>query len=493
MDAVAGPVRTPSPAREATELRSGVMLGGHYRLERRLGAGGMGEAWEATHIVIKKKVALKVLSSVDDEGDQQDRSERMLREAKVVANIEHPNIVQIVDFGSTPDGAPFLVMELVRGSSLREVCETDGPLAWPRARNLLAQVADALAASHEQGVVHRDVKPDNILIALKAGEEEAKVIDFGIAKSITLDEESRRLTRTGAICGTPAFMSPEQIRGEPVDGRTDVYSLGCMAYELVVGHRPFEGSTPHELIYGHLFRTIETVPGSLPEAFVTTILRCLQKDPADRFPTMSALHDALIAIDGSVMATVAADHLPVPVPGAAGGTDVLRWASDSSTTATAVGVPPPAEPPRRRPVLALAAVAIFGLVGFGIWSWVRTPPSEPATTVAAPPPPAAPLAVGSAHATSTSSASSDGTDTGSDTASDEDSDSTGFGGGDESSTGQPEVAEAEPPKTRRRRSRRSRPKSATPPPTVPPPKPPKQTDKKPPERRPDGTFDLFPN
>ncbi len=495
-------------------LVPGMMFGGHYRLERRLGVGGMGEAWEATHVVIKKKVALKVLSPVQDELDFRERSERMLREAKIVASIEHPNIVQIVDFGSTPDGAPYLVMDLVHGCSLREVCRRDGPLAWPRARNLLVQIADALAAAHEQGAIHRDVKPDNVLVTVRGGEEVAKVIDFGIAKSTALEGEARRLTRTGAVCGTPAFMSPEQIRGDAVDARTDVYSLGCLAYELLVGRRPFAGNTPHELIYAHLYRWVECVPGELPVALSAAILRCLHKDPAERFATMGELRDTLARVDGSVMTTVVADPMPpgmsgVPLPPQGWAQELPTGASLELADETAEGT----DAPSRRSVwgtVAMAALVTVVVSTAGIWllngaqgDETKLEPaaaSEADARVAAPQAAAvtagatAPVTMGTDSGTD-SGATTDGAegttaaaDTGTTEAVEADT-TTGATSGETSEGAESATPTVSSGKSDRRRKRPRTPRPVADPKVDEPASEP--TVNKPPKRRADGTFDIF--
>lgn len=278
-------------------------LAGRYRLLHRLGRGGVGEIWCAEHVALRKEVAVKLLR--DELAADPLVRRRFLREGRLAAAVRHPGVVDILDVGETDDGCVYLVMERLVGRTLAEEVEWSGPLPWSRARPVLIQLAEALACAHERGVVHRDLKPSNVMLVgnREDGSDRCILIDFGMARGLVRADESTELTRTGVVLGSPAYMSPEQFRGEEADPRSDVYSLGCAAYFVLAGQRPFAGTTPAELMYQHLLAPLPRLhapglPASTAAALRRWLERACHKRPAQRFQSMAAMLAALQAIDG---------------------------------------------------------------------------------------------------------------------------------------------------------------------------------------------------
>jgi predicted Ser/Thr protein kinase len=281
----------------------------HYRIHRRLGAGGMGEVYLAEDLKLNRLVALKVLSYRS--GDDRDRRERFKREAKALAALNHPNIVTIYAVEQLDD-VTFIVMELVDGRTLSDIIP-DGGLPLDRLLEIAISLADALAAAHERGVIHRDLKPANVMVS---GDGRVKVLDFGLAKfreavesddSTTTALNAEPLTSEGRILGTPCYMSPEQARGQALDHRTDIFSLGVVLYELATGQRPFANLES-------LFRTgmppsIADVKPSSPTDLRRIIRRALIKDRDHRYQTVSELQSDLEALKAQHDAGIAGDTL----------------------------------------------------------------------------------------------------------------------------------------------------------------------------------------
>ncbi len=264
---------------------------GSYRILSLLGSGGMGEVWLAEHVLLEHQVAIKFLrGSVSDRADI---VKRFFSEAKAATKIGDPGIVQIHDFG-WHDAAGYIVMEHVVGESLAARLQRVHILPLEVARTLMMQVALTMAVAHGRGIIHRDLKPDNLFVVSDPaipGGERIKILDFGIAK-LASEEDSTSKTQTGAILGTPMYMSPEQCRGVGVDHRTDIYALGGVLHHLVCGRPPFIDESSADLIAAHLME--EPDPPSAALATVTPdidaiVKRCLAKDPADRYQTMSEL------------------------------------------------------------------------------------------------------------------------------------------------------------------------------------------------------------
>ena len=263
-----------------------------YRLEQLLGRGGMGAVYRARDMRLDRLVAVKVVR-VELLGDQ-DARRRFRREAQVVARLQHPSIVAVYDFGTLPDGGAYIVMELVRGEDLRRVLVREGRLEPDRAGRILSAVCSAIEAAHRQGVLHRDLKPENIL--LPGDDVEAKVLDFGVAKII--DYERREdtmadaggtvLTVEGAIVGTPAYMAPEQLRAQTPDARTDVFSLGVIAYEMLTGTLPFGRGSLAEVILAQARGVPADGVDQMPPPLARAVTMALEQDPDRRPPSPQA-------------------------------------------------------------------------------------------------------------------------------------------------------------------------------------------------------------
>ncbi len=270
---------------------------GHYFLKERLGAGGMGEVYLAEHVLLKRPCAVKVIRP-ERAGDPRALA-RFEREVRATAELSHWNTIDVYDYGMTDDGTFFYVMEYLPGQSLSQLVKAHGPLPTSRAIYLLRQTCQALKEAHGAGLIHRDIKPANIFAAYRGGQHDvAKLLDFGLAKPMA-KLESSELTLDGAITGSPLFASPEQALGdvEP-DARSDIYSLGAVAYYLVAGRAPFANLQPLRVLMAHVHDPVE--PPSLhrpdlPEDFERFIQRCLEKSPEDRFQNVDEMIQALDA------------------------------------------------------------------------------------------------------------------------------------------------------------------------------------------------------
>jgi serine/threonine-protein kinase len=276
---------------DATTISEGHRIGGRYRLVKRLARGGMAEVWEAEDEVLARAVAVKLLLPhlAADEAFHA----RFHREALAAARLSHPHIVSIYDTCSTED-AEAIVMELVRGTTLRELLDTKGALPPARAVAVARQVADALAHAHASGLVHRDVKPGNILLA---DDGRVLVTDFGIAKAA---EEATDLTDAGQIVGTAKYLSPEQVQGHPLDGRSDVYALGVVLYEMLCGRPPFTAESSTATALARL--TTEPlrprqIRAGLPRELEDVVLKAMAREPAARYASATALCSALDGVD----------------------------------------------------------------------------------------------------------------------------------------------------------------------------------------------------
>jgi serine/threonine protein kinase len=283
------------PDADLTTLRT--ITGGRYRVQRRLGSGGMAHVYYAEHALLERPVVLKVLHS--HLARDPEMRERFRREAEAACRLQHPHICAMIDYGDI-DGTVFLVMPYFAGGSLADLITRDRTIAAPLAASLAAQVASALDYAHRRGVVHRDVKPDNILFD---EDQHAIITDFGIATA----RFHGRLTGTGRAMGTPHYMSPEQAMGKMVDGRSDLYAVGVMLYEMLLGFPPFDGADSYSVGYKHVHEqpvSPDVVDSRTPPALGEIIMRCLNKHPADRFQRGNELADALVgylsgAADGS--------------------------------------------------------------------------------------------------------------------------------------------------------------------------------------------------
>ena len=260
-------------------LISGVQLGGRYRLDERIASGGMGDVWRGTDEVLGRIVAIKILLPALLE--QRGFAERFRGEARTMATINHPGVVDVYDYGSDQSVA-YLVMEYVDGDPLSRTLERVGRLTPARTMALVAQAADALHAAHEKGIVHRDVKPGNLLVRPNGT---LVLTDFGIARSAVVAQ----LTAAGSVLGTASYISPEQAAGGTATPHSDVYGLGVVAYQCLAGHRPFDGDTPLEIAMKHVRETPRPLPRDIPPAVRAIVERAMAKDPAFRWPSAATL------------------------------------------------------------------------------------------------------------------------------------------------------------------------------------------------------------
>jgi serine/threonine-protein kinase len=273
----------------------GRILSGRYRIIRKLGQGGMGAVYRGEHIGLGKPVAIKVL--LERYTAQREALARFHKEARAASMIAHENVVDVVDVGEDA-GQAYIVMELLGGRDLAQVLREEGPLGAERATALLRPICRALAAAHQKGIIHRDMKPENVFVVQREGSGEVvKLMDFGISKVRQAREQSLRLTETGAVLGTPMYMSPEQARGElSIDHRVDIYALGVMTYEMLAGAPPFQHPTYLGLLSAHINQKppslAERRAGLLPE-LVRLVMQMLEKDPAARPASMAELDAAL--------------------------------------------------------------------------------------------------------------------------------------------------------------------------------------------------------
>jgi serine/threonine protein kinase len=355
----------------AADPRIGATLAGRYRIQRKLGEGGMANVYLAEDAGAAHMVAIKVLH--DESVDQQEVVERFLQEARAASVIGHPNVVEISDFGRSDSGEVYLVMELLVGEDLADMLDREGALPWSRVRPMLLQICGALAAAHAKGIIHRDIKPENLFRLDRDGDADfIKILDFGIAKiTATATMSARALTQTGSIFGTPEYMSPEQAEGRKVDPRTDIYSLGVIAYRLLTGRVPFDGESPTVILVKHMVDPPPVPSRTAPARGLTPcvdalILKALEKDPAKRFQTMEELAAAIASIDDSMQQRAPPQQRP------------------------AEGARPPRPAGRVIVIILIVAVLLSLAAVLALIFWPPpppTPPTPPPVLIEEPPPP----------------------------------------------------------------------------------------------------------
>ena len=323
-----------------------------YRISEVIGQGGMGIVYRAEHQMLQREVALKVVRR--DVVQDETAVKRFLTEARAIAALKNAHTVTIYDSGVTEDGALYYTMELLTGQPLSRLLRREGAVGCRRAADLIGQVCESLAEAHAMGILHRDIKPDNIFLVREKGKEFAKLVDFGIAKVLG-DSSDGPMTRTGMLVGTPRYLSPEQVGGEPVGPTTDLYALAVVLYELLTGTPPFSGETPAQIMMMHAQETPEPIlernPGAkIPGALDKFIRSALEKDPRKRFQTAHEFRQALTAavVDaGTDLAEVApsgVDSYAAAVVGTANteidvAQQVLDGNSGNDETMAAPGIP----------------------------------------------------------------------------------------------------------------------------------------------------------
>jgi serine/threonine-protein kinase len=349
----------------------GSVLAERYHILKRIGEGGMGRVYLGEHVKMNRQCAIKVMSPalVNDA----ESASRFAREASSAARIIHPNVAAVFDYGES-DGLVYLVMEYVDGEPLSRLLAREAPFALERAVDLARQIADGLGAAHELGIVHRDLKPDNILVTRsKSGREVAKVVDFGIAKAMQ-EGAGEALTRTGLVIGTPEFMSPEQLLGDPVDARSDLYALGCILHLMLTAAPAFDAPTREQMIKRRLSENPphaqELDPG-IPDSIDRVIVKLLARTPDDRYASAAEVRDALsgtharrLSSDGTVLPRKETPRSAATLTFGAATVDEVA-AARAAARAAVKNAPTAARParPRRRvwPWL-LAVIAIVAVV-----------------------------------------------------------------------------------------------------------------------------------
>ncbi len=363
-------------------------------LERLLGEGGMGQVYLAQHQITDRWVAVKILHQ--EFASNQEILARIRREAKAAALIGHPNIVEIIDSGTDQYGAPFIAMELLEGESLDDFLEARGPLPVPMACYIVADICDTLAAAHAKGVVHRDMKPENVYMQKrhKSAVPQVKILDFGISKFLTLDKQNMSLTRTGTVMGTPYYMSVEQAMGQKVDGRADIYSVGVILYQLLTCRLPYYDTNYNRVllqIVAGEHVPVEEIRPDLPEGLSQVVKRAMTKSRDERYPTCTELREALLPyfeneepsnmFEGEGGSAVETNDLPlrtstpdVTDPNVINAT--LAAASSGKKPAEAL---PEALPGRPKAPIVIAVLLLLGLLGGGgVFLFGRSTSKKPA-------------------------------------------------------------------------------------------------------------------
>jgi serine/threonine protein kinase len=355
----------------------GTVVGDRYRIVRRIGVGGMGAVYRAEHTMMRRDLAIKVL--LPELGGKEEFARRFEREAESASRLDHPNIISVTDFGHTPDGSLFLVMEFLAGESLTRAI-SGGAMPPARALNIVRQILRGLDHAHGAGIVHRDLKPDNIMLVERDGQRDVvKILDFGIAKVTEPQSGREALTQAGVIFGTPEYLSPEQALGEAVDARADIYAAGVILYEMLAGRRPFESDDKVKIISMHLAhappRVRDVNPAvDLPVPLEQAVLQALEKSREHRCASAAAFLQALDDAEASASPTGALDI-----------DATMRQLDMSGEVAAQAG----AGRARRRVGAVGAIVAAVALLGGGI-ALVKRSGRHAAALVAAPPAPAPP-------------------------------------------------------------------------------------------------------
>jgi serine/threonine-protein kinase len=383
--------RLPPPPGGTQELYDplvGSTIDGRYVVEALLGQGGMGFVYAARHAIIDKRVAIKVLrkEAAQDEASAQ----RFIAEAKAASKIGHQNIVDITDFGVLQHGHAYFVMEFLDGPILSKLSGSGLYLEPKRAIGIAIQIARGLHAAHQKGIIHRDLKPENIFVLERDGQNDVvKIVDFGIAKDT---RSSRKLTQVGMVLGTPEYMSPEQATGQPTDHRVDMYALGCILYEMLIGEVPFKGENSNKTLTKHVFESV-TPPSQrrpdleIPPALEAVVLRTLEKKPNDRYGDMKELMSELERVDGELRSALAvATPTPTPTPLASPPSPPPEDAHPDTEQNEVVAVPRS----RSGLYLALGVAAVALAIGVMALTGGKKKPPPPLPAVATPEPPKAP-------------------------------------------------------------------------------------------------------
>ena len=349
----------------------GQVIADRYHVVKKLGEGGMGQVYLAEHVKMGRRSAIKVMNP--SMTHDTDAVARFNREAANASRITHPNVCAVYDFGETPDGMIYLAMEFIEGEPLTDVLEREGALPVPRAVEIFRQAADALQAAHDLGIVHRDLKPDNIMITRgREGGDWVKVVDFGIAKAVGGDEAGQKVTKTGLVVGTPEFMSPEQLSGDKVDGRSDLYSLALVFFRMLTGQLPFQADTVQETMIKRLTdeptQLAQARPDlTFPQGLQQVLDTALARTPAQRYQSV-----AKFAADVRNVAGTRGGSPTSATPATRADVEAKTQILDSSTTNVrpAKSAPPATRasagvPAKRRSLVPILVGAVLVLGGGG--------------------------------------------------------------------------------------------------------------------------------
>ncbi|HXG98303.1 MAG TPA: serine/threonine-protein kinase [Gemmatimonadales bacterium] len=355
-------LRSAAPASDLV----GQVVADRYHVVKKLGEGGMGQVYLAEHVKMGRRSAIKVMnpSMVHDP----DAVARFNREASNASRITHPNVCAIYDFGETPDGLIYLAMEFIEGEPLTDLIEREGALPVPRAAAIFLQTADALQAAHDLGIVHRDLKPDNIMLSRrKGGGDTVKVVDFGIAKAVGGDEAGQKVTKTGLVVGTPEFMSPEQLSGDTLDGRSDLYSLALVLYRMLSGKLPFEATSVQETMIKRLTDEPTTLAAarpdlSFPPGLQPVLDTALARTPTERYQSVAKFAADVAAVTGRPTASA------VPHTRSMGDTEGKTQLLDPTAGGATQRISAQqAAPAQKRSLLPVVAGVVVILAGGGAW------------------------------------------------------------------------------------------------------------------------------
>ena len=353
----------PSPSPDVEGVAIGSLLDGRYRIDAVLGTGGMGRVYRGEHTGIGRAVAIKVLHA--DLSRNRDAAQRFQREALASGRLEHPNIVGVSDFGMLDDGACYLVMEMLEGESLGARLERERRIEWPEALDILRGVLAGLKHAHDKGVVHRDIKPDNIFLAVKEGELIVKILDFGIAKLYAGSADDPASTRAGLTVGTPAYLSPEQAVGGDITPASDLYSATVVLFEMITGRTPFVEKEPLAMLGAHVSRPpprlADVAPElALPPGLEEIIERGLAKSAIERYANARDFSGALDAVSAGVplQSNVQPGSMPVPAsPDASVMIEVMPGTATPVPGRYVVRTPPTATPVVGSPTVGSAPIS----------------------------------------------------------------------------------------------------------------------------------------